>query len=97
MNMMRWRIALSLALFVSNAGARADAYECAVVKLPRGNVVLFAKPATSSPIIARLQDPQLVLLDEGGESSEWLHVTIEGKEDLKGWVKGNRVHSKSCG
>jgi hypothetical protein len=94
---VRWRVFLALAILATCVITRADAEGCSVIKLPRGHVVLYAKPTTSSPTLARLQDPQLVTLDDPDESSEWIHVAIEGKEGLEGWVKGNRVRLKECG
>jgi hypothetical protein len=94
---VRGRVILALAILAPSGITRADAEGCSVVKLPRGRVVLYAKPSTSSPALARLQDPQLITLDDPDESSEWIHVTIEGQDGLEGWVKGNRVQLKECG
>ena len=94
---MRWRVTLALVLFVTSASTRADAEGCSVIKLPRGHVVLYAKPSASSLVVAQLQDPQIITLDDPDGSREWIHVTIEGKKGLKGWVKGKRVHSMECG
>lgn len=90
-------VALVLVLFTTSVSTHADAAGCSIVKLPRGHVVLYAKPAASSPVVARLQDPRLVTLDDPDGSSEWIRVTVEGNESLKGWVKGKRVHSSECG
>jgi hypothetical protein len=92
---MRWCVFFTLLLTSASTGA--DAEGCWIVKLPRGHVVLYAKPSVTSPVIERLQDPQLVTLDDPDGSNEWIHVTIEGKEGLKGWVKGKRVYSNNCG
>jgi hypothetical protein len=94
---MRWCINLAIVLFVTSAATHANAGGCSVVKLPHGKVVLYSKPSASSTVVAQLQDPQLDTLEDPNESSEWIHVSIEGKEGLRGWVKGNRVHSSECG
>jgi hypothetical protein len=84
-------------LVATTASTQVEAKGCWVVKLPRGHVVLYAKASASSPVVAQLQDPQLIVLDESDEASEWTHVTIEGQESLTGWVRGTRFHSNSCG
>jgi hypothetical protein len=94
---MRRRVILALALLVTSASTRADAEGCTVVKLPRGHVVLYAKASASSPVVARLQNPQLIVIEESDDLNEWVHVNIEGNEGLKGWVKGQRVHLDQCG
>jgi hypothetical protein len=94
---MRCFVSLALVLFAASAVTPADAAGCWVVELPRGQVVLYAKPSASSVILARLHDPQLLTLDETDDATEWMHVTVEGKENLKGWVKGKRVHRNTCG
>ncbi|MCL2384888.1 MAG: hypothetical protein FWC84_03565 [Alphaproteobacteria bacterium] len=92
---------LAAVLFAISASTCADAkgYTCSFIKLPRGNVALHAGPSASSAVIARLEGAQFIVLDDPDETTEWIHVAVggDGKEGVKGWVKGTRAHSKNCG